>query len=103
MSMVNLAQMILPEHFEAKNIRVCIHKVFAVKLNDETTLAFYKEYLFQIVDTMSRSNMSGEWQDYHLASKSTTKFRQNAARDLRVIYICEPMLFAWKWSASKRS
>ena len=31
--------------------------------------------------------MSGEWQDYHLASKSTTEFRQNAARDLRVIYM----------------
>ena len=61
MSMVNLAQMILPKHFEAKNIRVCIHKVFAVKLNHDTSLAFYKEYFFQIFDSESRSNISGVW------------------------------------------
>ena len=61
MSMVNLAQMILPKHFEAKNIRVCIHKVFAVKLNHDTSLAFYKEYFFQIFDSESRSNILGVW------------------------------------------
>ena len=45
-SMVNLVQMLLPEHYEAEDLRACIHKVFALKDKDASPLVFYKEYFF---------------------------------------------------------
>ena len=44
--MVKLAQMILPENYEAEDLRGCIHKVFAVRDRNASPLAFYKEYYF---------------------------------------------------------
>ena len=52
-----------------------------------------------------RSSIIGgvdRWDYYNLKDKCLTEYSRKAAKNLRVIYLSESMLFAWKHSISKR-
>ena len=100
---MDLIQMLLPNHFEAVDLRVMAHKSFVFHTIYGQPLAFYKQMLFQILERNSDTSNQRHWRYYDLESKSPTDSVFDASRDLRVIYLSEPLMLAWKYSASKSS
>ena len=99
--MKDLIQMLLPINYKVEDLRVMLHKSFVFHTIYGQPLTFYKQILFQILERNPEASKQRHWRHYDIESKNPTDSAYDASKDLRVIYLSEPILFAWYYSVSK--
>jgi hypothetical protein len=97
-----LIQAMVPYGYAAEDLRVVVHKVFKFQTCGGAPLAFYKQYAFQLRQRPRVPTDVERWEYYCLEDRSLTYYTPNASRGLKAIYLSESMIFAWKYSISKR-
>ena len=97
-----LIRAMVPVGYAAEDLRVVTHKVFKFQTCGGAPLAFYKQYAFQLRQQLRAPTDAERWDYYCLENGCLTEYTPNAARGLKAIYLSESMLFAWKYSISKR-
>ena len=92
----------VPDGHEAEDVRVAAHKIFKFQNNTGVPLAFYKQYAFQLRQRPRIPGGPDRWDYYCLQDRCRTESTYDASRGLQAIYLSESMIFAWKYSISKR-
>ena len=92
----------VPDGYAAEDLRVVAHKIFKFQTIGGAPLAFYKQYAFQLRTPSDIPDAADRWDYYCLQDRCLTESTYDASRGLQAIYLSESMLFAWKYSISKR-
>ena len=92
----------VPDGYVAEDLRAVPHKIFSFKNNTGVPLAFYKQYAFQLRQRAPIPGGAERWDYYCLEQRCPTDSTHDASRGLQSIYLSESMIFAWKYSISKR-
>ena len=95
-------QAMVPDGYAAEDLRAVPHKIFSFKNNTGVPLAFYKQYAFQLRQRAPIPGGAERWDYYSLEQRCPTDSTHDASRGLQSIYLSESMIFAWKYSISKR-
>ena len=91
----------VPDGYEACDLLALIYKVLVMKAPSKVPLAYLKQYKFQLKKRIPNRNNQTSWELYSFESRCTTESPAEAGRDLKVVYLSEDMLVAWKYSISK--
>ena len=99
--MAGLVNLMVPAGYKTADLRTIINRVYSFNNAARVPLAFCKHYKFQIKSHAPATETKYIWDQYSLEYKCMTESTGEAARDLKVLYLSESMLFAWKYSISK--
>jgi hypothetical protein len=96
-----LVQLMVPDDYEACDLRALIYKVLVMKTPLNVPMAYQKQYKFQLKKRIPFIKNRTSWELYSFESRFTTDSPAEAAKDLKVVYLSEDLLSAWKYSISK--
>ena len=91
----------VPEGYNSCDLRALIYKVLVLKTPLNVPMAYQKQYKFQLNQQNPNIQNQTSWELYSFESKCITQSPAEAAKDLKVIYLSEDLLMAWKYSISK--
>jgi hypothetical protein len=96
-----LIQLMMPDGYEACDLRALIYKVLVMITPLNVPMAYQKQYKFQLKKQIPFTKNRTSWELYSFESRCTTDSPAEAAKDLKVVYLSEELLAAWKYSISK--
>ena len=91
----------VPDDYEACDLRALIYKVLVMKTPLNVPMAYLKQYKFQLNKRIPFKKNQTSWELYSFESRCTSESPAEAAKDLKVVYLGEDLLVAWKYSISK--